>query len=127
MSFGILPAHIPGVVRARILQLADRLRTHSLVNQVILYGSFAVGTYRADSDIDIAVFLQAGNDCGLEVYRELNRLIGETGYDIQIQIFSMDELDDPCGIVEEIVEHGIVLWDKTLNERGSYDRRLFPE
>ena len=116
MAFGILPAHIPGAVRARILQLGSRLREHPLVEKVILYGSFAVGTYGADSDIDIAVFLPAGNDCGLTVYRELSRLIGGNGYDIQIQVFSIDELSDPCGIVEEIVEHGIVLWDKTLNE-----------
>ena len=116
MAFGILPAHIPGAVRAKILQLADRLHTHPLVNKVVLYGSFAVGTYGADSDIDIAVFLPTENDCGLTVYRELSRLIGGNGYDIQIQVFSIDELSDPCGIVEEIVEHGIVLWDKTLNE-----------
>ena len=116
MAVGILPAHIPGAVRAKILQLADRLRTHPLVNKVVLYGSFAVGTYGADSDIDIAVFLPAENDCGLAVYRELHRLIGGNGYDVQIQVFSMDEFDDPCGIVEEVVEHGIVLWDKTLNK-----------
>lgn len=116
MAFGILPAHIPGAVRATILKLADRLRTYPLVNKVVLYGSFAVGTYGTDSDIDIAVFLPEGNECGLDVYRELYRLVGVSGYDIQIQVFSMDELDDPCGIVEEVVEHGIVLWDKTLNE-----------
>lgn len=112
MIGGVLPAQIPGAVRARILRLTERLSTDLQVNQIFLYGSFAVGTYGADSDIDIAVFLAEGSSCGLETYLKLNRLIGDSEYDIQLQVFPEDELCDPCGIVEEIAAHGILLWKR---------------
>ena len=109
---GVLPAQIPGAVRAQILRIKERISAYPSVCKIYLFGSFAVGTYGVDSDIDIAVFLEDDSPCGLQEYLDLNRLIGESEYDVQLQMFQAEELRDPCGIVGEVVEHGVVLWEK---------------
>ena len=78
-------------------------------SSVILFGSYAKGSFNADSDIDIAVFLPESYksfDLVL-VFRKLCRLSQNYEYDIQPQVFFKDEFDNPAGIVEEIVEYGL--------------------
>lgn len=68
--------------------------------------SFAQGTYNEQSDLDIAVFVRRDMPHHLEQYRQLATLGRTNVIDVQMQLFSVDELDDPCGIVEEVVQHG---------------------
>ena len=75
----------------------------------MLYGSFARGDWCADSDVDLAVFLCPGTPCGLEQYMALSRLCRSSDYDVQVQIFGIDELDKPCGIMEEVAAYGVDL------------------
>ncbi len=100
-------------IPAPVAQLLHRLRTaflaYSWVDRVVLYGSFAKGCWREDSDIDLAVFLSPGTPCGLAQYITLSRLCRSADYDIQIQVFSVDELELPCGIVEEVAAYGVDL------------------
>lgn len=93
---------VPGIV--------TRLSAYPGVSKVILYGSCAAGTNTADSDIDIAVFIKSGSPCGLNEFVQLNKLIGSFDYDVQLQVFSEEELSDPCGIVEEVVSFGVLLF-----------------
>lgn len=108
-----LPENIPDSVRSEILRINDALSVCPGVHTVYLYGSFAAGTFRADSDIDIAVFMEEGEACELNTYLHLNRRIGRSPFDVQLQVFSCDELEDPSGIVEEVVSNGMILFEQT--------------
>ena len=77
------------------------------VSKIILYGSYAKGTQSDDSDLDLAVFFNTAEDCLLPQYRALASICSNPVLDIQVQAFHSYELVDPCGIMEEILAHGI--------------------
>lgn len=80
------------------------------VDRMVLYGSYAKGTSNEESDIDLAVFFSEKNDpLLLEEYRRLARICATPDYDIQVQAFSVTELESPCGIIEEIDLYGVEL------------------
>lgn len=106
-----MPGPIPAAVTALLGRLRDDLLAVSWVERAMLYGSFARGNWCADSDIDLAVFLRPGTPCGLEQYMALSRLCRSPDYDVQVQIFGIDELEAPCGIVEEVAAYGVNLLD----------------
>jgi predicted nucleotidyltransferase len=78
-------------------------------SRVMLFGSYAKGDFSKDSDIDIAVFLPSNfsNTDIVAINRLLCKLSSNYDTDIQTQVFLQDELLNPMGIVEEIVEYGI--------------------
>lgn len=99
-------------LRCILAGLARAIGKNPRAERMILYGSCAKGTNNAESDVDIAVFFnrRSGRESSaylLEEYRALVRACCNPERDIQIQAFCSDELDDPCGIVEEIVAFGI--------------------
>ncbi|MEG1547256.1 MAG: nucleotidyltransferase domain-containing protein [Clostridia bacterium] len=77
------------------------------VSRIILFGSCAKGTQTRESDVDLAVFFSLDKHCLLDEYRQLVRICSSSDMDIQIQAFNEAELDDPCGIIEEILAFGI--------------------
>lgn len=79
------------------------------VCKIVLYGSYAKGTQTETSDIDLAVFFKNDKPCLLDEYRQLVRLVSGIGVDVQVQAFHAFELNDPCGIIEEILTFGIEL------------------
>ena len=72
-----------------------------------MYGSYAKGTNRDDSDLDVAVFFDLPEDRMLECYHRLVPLCRIPEMDIQVQAFPAAELSSPCGIFEEILRYGI--------------------
>ena len=84
------------------------------VTRVMLYGSYAKGLATKTSDIDLAVFFDKDQEDLLEEYRALMQICSDAHMDYQVQAFLNKELDDPCGIVEEIVEFGFVLEPNTI-------------
>lgn len=74
---------ITGEMRGRVAAVAAK---HGL-KLVVLFGSAAAGTERADSDVDIAVKFGAG-DCGLgrffDVQHELSAMFGERHVDLSV-------------------------------------------
>ncbi len=62
-----------------------------------------------ESDIDIAVFFDLDKTCFLNEYRVLSKICCSFSEDVQVQAFGLYELDDPSGIVEEIVAFGVEL------------------
>lgn len=77
------------------------------VVRVILYGSYAKGTQTEASDIDLAVFFDSEEPCLKKEYRLLAEICRSAELDIQAQAFHAGELNEPCGILDEILAHGV--------------------
>ena len=90
-------------------------------SKIMLFGSYAKGSFSKDSDIDIAVFLPPNFsiDDIVTINRLLCKISGNYDNDIQTQVFLQDELLNPIGIVEEIIEYGIDLTE--FNEQNFID------
>lgn len=95
-------------VRQEIIACLDAVCAYPDVSRVIVFGSYAKGTQKPGSDLDVAAFLTsaAGEDL-LPPFRALTKICLRAPIEIQIQVFAESELKSPCGIVEEIVEYGI--------------------
>jgi len=100
---------LPKNERTLVLRCIEQMRNLEGVAKIVLFGSYAKGTANAQSDIDIAVFFDIKKKCLLDEYRKLVRICTAPEKEIQVQAFTLDELEDPCGIVEEIADHGIEL------------------
>lgn len=97
------------LVCAELKSRLPRIAALPGVRKVILYGSYAKCTDEPESDVDLAVFFDGCGRCLLEEYRQLVRICVSPVVDIQVQAFAADELDEPCGIIEEIVTFGTEL------------------
>jgi len=77
---------------------------------VILFGSYAKGTQRTDSDIDLAITSPdfKEEDC-IENMTLLLCKANLIKADIQTIPFSIEEYNEPKGIMEEILNTGIKL------------------
>lgn len=80
------------------------------IEKVILFGSYAKGTQRLDSDIDLAIISPdfKEEDCT----KNMTLLLCKANLlkvDIQTIPFSIEEYNEPKGIMEEILDTGIEL------------------
>lgn len=100
----IFPQHAD--VMAKVCEKIFKL---SGAERIVLFGSYAKGTAEAESDVDLAVFFQAEEECLVAQYRALTRICANPELDIQVQPFHTYELLQPCGIIEEVVTYGIEL------------------
>lgn len=80
------------------------------IEKVILFGSYAKGTNRIDSDIDLAIISPDFHqeDC-IENMTLLLCKANLLKADIQTIPFSIEEYNNPKGIIEEIIKTGIEL------------------
>lgn len=101
-------ATIPPKVIESISRFLSKISSEIPIKKVILFGSFAKGTYDEGSDIDLAIFS--------DYFENLLRVEGTTYLLIQAQEFDLDlepiaftgkEYEDRLGIVDEIVKTGI--------------------
>jgi tRNA nucleotidyltransferase (CCA-adding enzyme) len=102
----------PPLQSAEIERRLARITELDGVVCIIVYGSCAKGTARPDSDVDVAVFFRSGVSL-LERYHALVRICCCPEADIQPQAFYAEELNDPCGIIEEIVRYGVVVYQRS--------------
>lgn len=81
-----------------------------VIEKVILFGSYAKGTNREDSDIDLAIISPdfEERDC-IEVMELLLAKANLLNADIQTIPFSIEEYKEPKGIMEEVLKTGIEL------------------
>lgn len=106
-----LPECLPKHVRNILIDIIGEIKILTWVDKIILYGSYAKGCYDRHSDLDLAVFVKKGHPCHINEYRQLAKICRTPEIDIQVQAFCVTELDDPNGIVDEIVEFGIdITW-----------------
>lgn len=109
MDPSLIMKQTPAYIRTLLCRLTGQIYQLPLVSRVYLYGSYAKGSAGADSDLDLAVFFDSDKDCFLEEYRWLSRICLNSRVDVQAQAFSLRELKEPCGIIEEIVTYGFEL------------------
>jgi len=102
-----------------VRRYADVVRHALPVRAVVLFGSYANGTPRRDSDVDVAVELTSPPDNLRETTLALWRLRHQV--DARIEPVLIDSHDDPSGFAGEVKRHGRLVWPA----RGAR-RRLRP-
>ena len=102
-------ALMPRKMRDHLQNIAEQIYRLPRVNAVVLFGSYAKGLATACSDVDLAVFFDQ-EPCEMrEEYRALSRICTNIDIDYQVQAFSIEEIVDPCGIIEEILWFGKIV------------------
>ncbi|MEG2003864.1 MAG: nucleotidyltransferase domain-containing protein [Clostridia bacterium] len=101
---------VPPDIYQKILDKSRKMRSaFSNISKIILFGSYATGTAKTDSDIDLAVFLKSESNFFLDEYRVFVKICKDPVHDFQIQVFNDIELESPCGIVDEIISFGFTI------------------
>ncbi len=91
-------------------EYANLVIKNMIVNKIILYGSYARGDYRKNSDIDIAVVVPRNSVSKniLEDMAKLFKLSHSVSLDIE-PVLLIDE-EDNSGFLESISEYGEVVY-----------------
>ncbi len=96
-----------GIIRRKIDDYVRRLReNHIPVWRMYLYGSYAKGTQGIESDIDLAVFLDAEDIDGFQEEVELMRLRWDVDLRIEPHAFARSDFDEMDPYVKEIIKTG---------------------
>ena len=86
------------------------LRQNVPISKVVLYGSHATGSARADSDIDVAVIVPHIEGGWLEFSAKLFRLTRDI--DLRIEPIALEETGDRSGFLAHILETGEVIYSR---------------
>jgi len=80
------------------------------VEKVILFGSYAKGTFTEDSDIDLAIVSPDFDESNcIDNMTLLLCIANRLKADIQSMPFSVEEYREPKGLMEEILRTGVEL------------------
>ena len=98
--------------RKLVEEYAKIVISNMIVNKIILYGSYARGDYRKDSDIDVAVVVPRSSISKdiLKDMAKLYKLSVDISTDIE-PVLIIDE-EDPSGFLESISEYGEVIYSR---------------
>lgn len=99
-------------VRKLVEEYSKIVIENMIVNKIILYGSYAKGNYRKDSDIDVAVIVPRSSVSKdiLTDMAKLFKLRREISADIE-PVLIIDE-EDPSGFLEEIMKYGEIVYSR---------------
>lgn len=99
-------------VRKIVEEYANLVVKNMIVNKIVLYGSYARGDNRKDSDIDVAVIVprESVSKNILEDMAKLFKLTRNISADLE-PILLIDE-EDKSGFLESILEYGEVVYSK---------------
>ena len=97
-------------VRRLVEEYTKLVVSNMVVNKIILYGSYARGDFRKDSDIDVAVVVPRSSisDDILKDMAKLFKLRRSISNDIE-PVLLIDE-DDPSGFLESISQYGEIVY-----------------
>ena len=99
-------------VRKLVEEYAKVVVANMIVNKIILYGSYARGDYRANSDIDVAVVVSKKN-LSNNVLKQMGQLVRLTrDISIDIEPILLIEDEDKSGFLESICEYGEVVYSR---------------
>ncbi len=79
-------------------------------SKVILYGSYARGSARDDSDIDVAVVMPKISGDWLELSSKLFRLT--RNIDLRIEPVALEETGDRSGFLDHVLETGETIYSQ---------------
>ncbi len=99
-------------VRKLVEEYAKVVVANMIVNKIILYGSYARGDYRANSDIDVAVVVSK-KDVQKNILKQMGQLVRLTrNISFDIEPILLIEDDDRSGFLESISKYGEVVYSK---------------
>lgn len=98
--------------RKLVQEYAKIVIANMVVNKIILYGSYARGDYRKNSDIDVAVVVPKSSISKniLDDMAKLYKLTVNISTDIEPVL--LIEGEDPSGFLESISEYGEVIYTR---------------
>ena len=99
-------------VRQLVEEYANIIVKNMIVNKIILYGSYARGDYRKDSDIDVAIVVprESVSKNILTDMAKLCKLSANISKDIE-PILLIDE-EDSSGFLESISKYGEIVYSR---------------
>jgi len=86
----------------------DSLKDKYDIRRVILFGSYAKGTYTNDSDIDLAIIMNNVTD-RIDIQAELMKLRRKVDLRIEPHPFDYSDFNHNDPMVDEILKYGINL------------------
>jgi len=97
-----------------VKKYADRVRRDFNVKKIILFGSYAKGTAREDSDIDVAVVFKSIDGDYLDLITRLSRIRRDVEH--RIEPVALEESNDKSGFLKEITKSGEIIYasEKTI-------------
>ena len=99
-------------VRKIVEEYAKVVVANMMVNKIILYGSYARGDYRENSDIDVAVVVSK-KDVQKNILKQMGQLVRLTrDISFDIEPILLIEEDDRSGFLESISKYGEVVYSK---------------
>ncbi len=90
---------------------------------VFLYGSYARGNARSESDIDVAVIFDGFKGDWLETSAQLWRLCRDISDDIEPVL--LDSTNDRSGFVADVLKHGQAIFEKSKNIANSFSNNFY--
>ncbi len=95
------------IINDTITEYVQTLQDNRIpVWRLYLFGSHAKGTAKADSDIDLAVFLDRDEIDGFNEDVQLMRLTRKVDLSIEPHCFSRKDFEDPDPFVQGILANG---------------------
>lgn len=91
----------------KVKKYADLIRSQIKVQQIILFGSYAWGSPREDSDIDVAVIVDKIDDDFLKLSLKLYRLRRDIDDRIEPLLFEVEK--DDSGFLSSVLKKGLVV------------------
>ena len=99
-------------VRKLVEKYANVVVANMIVSKIILYGSYARGDYRANSDIDVAVVVSK-KDLQKNILKQMGQLVRLTrDISFDIEPILLIEDDDRSGFLESISKYGEVIYSR---------------
>lgn len=106
-------AVLDAIVEQRIQEAVRVISRQTVVRATYLFGSFAEGRDRRDSDIDLAVFVEGLDGGGLRRRaRTTAQVQKEVGEELEAHLFRAEDMEDPppASFAEYIMRHGTLVW-----------------
>ena len=97
---------------------ADLVKSVYSPDKIVLFGSYAKNNFNENSDIDIAIIVNRIDDDFLLISSSLCKMTRNIDY--RIEPILVDKNNDKSGFVQDILQHGIIIYDK-LHETNIID------